>query len=516
MKNIFFLVIFATLCFSIKIPYTDWEWEWNWNFDWIKDIIGNLKTKIPEFITNIKEDLEKFIKDNEDKKNAILDEMSTKVQEAYENVMSNKDKYLKGFIEQVTKTAKFITYKICDAADMTSYEECRNNKKLLLSKLIEKVNNVIGYVNENFQCSKIASIITSSTISSNLEENLKYILFLVNYISNNPDAIEKGKAQAIYDVVNCLEEKFEEYWPEVKSKLTDKTYIISLKKDITNLLIQTASNLVSVIHFEELDGYIQKANNKTGLISSENAKKIHQRIFKLLKRLDEFGTSFYNFSASMLVNVTINPGDKELGADAELFISNLEEKGIRVVLHSNYLLRNYNAYSVQSVVFDSPLVSIRGRTEKEGGTANTFVGITLYDKDGKEIIVKDININDFKPIIYYKKKLFNAMTTCLFYNENEDKLENSGVDTQVETINGEEYLKCIPKHLTSFTIGSYKSASTSGEDDSLSAGIIVLIVVLCLIVLAGLVVGFIYFRRKAHRVDNSQLQQAFPNKDGLL
>lgn len=273
MKNIFFLVIIATLCFSIKIPYTDWEWEWNWNFDWIKDIIGNLKTKIPEFITNIKEDLEKFIKDNEDKKNAILDEMSTKVQEAYENVMSNKDKYLKGFIEQVTKTAKFITYKICDAADMTSYEECRNNKKLLLSKLIEKVNNVIGYVNENFQCSKIASIITSTTISSNLEENLKYILFLVNYISNNPDAIEKGKAQAIYDVVNCLEEKFEEYWPEVKSKLTDKTYIISLKKDITNLLIQTASNLVSVIHFEELDGYIQKANNKTGLISSENAKK---------------------------------------------------------------------------------------------------------------------------------------------------------------------------------------------------------------------------------------------------
>ena len=89
MKNIFFLVIITALCFSIKIPYTDWEWEWDWNFDWIKDIIGNLETKIPEFITNIKEDLEKFIKNNEEKKNAILDEMSTKVQNIYENVMKN-------------------------------------------------------------------------------------------------------------------------------------------------------------------------------------------------------------------------------------------------------------------------------------------------------------------------------------------------------------------------------------------------------------------------------------------
>ena len=165
------------------------------------------------------------------------------------------------------------------------------------------------------------------------------------------------------------------------------------------------------------------------------------------------------------------------------------------------------------MVFDSPLVSVRGKKQVDGGTSNTFVGITLYDKEGKEILVKDININDFKPIIYYKKKLFNAMKTCLFYNEEENKIENSGVETKTEILDGEEYIKCIPKHLTSFTIGSYNEASLT---DSSNAGTIVLIIFITLLCLGLIIGGFIFYRKKFNRVDNSQLEQAFPNKKGLL
>ena len=106
------------------------------------------------------------------------------------------------------------------------------------------------------------------------------------------------------------------------------------------------------------------------------------------------------------------------------------------------------------------------------------------------------------------------MTTCLFYNEKEDKLENTGVETQTETIDGEEFIKCIPKHLTSFTIGSYSSASTA--EGGTSALTVVLIILLILILIAAIVVGFIYFRRRMNKVDNSQFNQAFPHKDGLL
>ena len=103
------------------------------------------------------------------------------------------------------------------------------------------------------------------------------------------------------------------------------------------------------------------------------------------------------------------------------------------------------------------------------------------------------------------------MKTCLFYNEEKDTLENTGVETQTEIINGEEFIKCIPKHLTSFTIGSYEKANVGSSN----AGTIVLVIVLILIALALLVGGYIFYRKKFNNVDNSQLEQAFVNKNGL-
>jgi len=47
------------------------------------------------------------------------------------------------------------------------------------------------------------------------------------------------------------------------------------------------------------------------------------------------------------------------------------------------------------------MASVRGRKEDQGGTSNTFVGLTLYDSSGKEIFAKDIETK--RPIIYYKK-----------------------------------------------------------------------------------------------------------------
>ena len=58
------------------------------------------------------------------------------------------------------------------------------------------------------------------------------------------------------------------------------------------------------------------------------------------------------------------------------------------------MLREKGATSLQAVVFDSPLVSLRARNEREGGTSNTFVGITLYDKENN--IIKECNTSVYK------------------------------------------------------------------------------------------------------------------------
>ena len=92
------------------------------------------------------------------------------------------------------------------------------------------------------------------------------------------------------------------------------------------------------------------------------------------------------------------------------------------------------------------------------------------------------------------------MKTCLFYNEKDEKLDDDGVKTEDDyELNGEKFIRCIPKHLTSFTIGSGESSS--------NVGLIILIIVLCLLVFAGLIVGFIFYRKKcSKKATNSDIE----------
>lgn len=500
MKKLFALLILFSIYSTIKIPFIDRDIEWGFDFN---GIIEKLKSAVPQYIKQIQEKLEDFKSYANDKKDEIIKKVTEDAKAQYDKIKEDPVEYFKPIAEKATEAANYLQQKVCDAINSAEYNECRNSKRAMFSQ-------IYGYVKDNFQCSKIVHIITNVD-KENIEQNLKYVLFLISAMTGNPDSVARAEAQVMYDAVNCLEEKFNEYWPKVEAELTDETKRIELKQDITNLMVQSYSNLINMIHFEEIDGYIKKANDKTGLISDENAKKIHEGLFKVLSKLSEFGNNFYNYSANLALEVFVNPGNLEVGGDAEVVIKEFKEKGIKLALHVNYLLRQYEASSLQYVIFDSPLVTVRGSREAEGGTANTFVGITLYDKNGKEILTKDINTKDLKPIIYYKKKLYNAMKTCLFYNEEENKLENSGVKTETENFDGEEFIKCVPEHLTSFTIGSYEKANVGSSN----AGTIVLVIVLIVISLALLVGGYIFYRKRIDKVDNSQLEQAFVNRNGL-
>ena len=503
MKKLFILLIFIPLFMSIKIPFPDIDWEWNWDFNWdFNQFIDSIKTGVPEFIKNLKSGMEKFLKENDIGKRAWIKNLTDLAKVEFDNIKNKTSKNMAKLAEFTTEAAQYMSYQICNATNMESYEECRKNKKEVFSQLVE-------IVHDRFQCSKIITIITEKLISGNVDESLKYILFLVSSITKNPDAIERGKAQAIYDLLYCLGDELKNHiLPTIIKDLPNGINSTEFQLDINKLLIQSTENLVAIIHFEELDGYIAKANDKTGLISNDNAKKIHQEIFKNLKKLNDFGSKFYNLSTTLSVNVTIKP--KQLNINQEI-VSDFKDKGIKIVLNSDHLFKEYgDAYSIQTVVFDSPLVSIKGQREKEGGTANTFVSITIYKSDGTELVVKNIKSEELRPIIYYKKNLFKAMTTCLYYNEKENITENKGVNTKEVEFDGEKYIKCIPKHLTSFTIGSYKSSKES------NAGKVVLIICLCLLFIGIALGGYFYWRKRAYKENSSQMNQAFPNKDGLL
>ena len=466
MKKLFVLLIIIPLLTVVKSPLFDWDWKWNW--DWenftskFKDFLDKFKSKVPEFIKNMQNKVKEFIEKTEEQKNYFIEELNSKVIELYEDIKQdiiNKkedvESKIKTLIEKTTEASKFLSYKICDIARL-DYEECRNDKKKLFT-------NLLDVVKENFgKCSTIIEELSS--LSDDIEQNLKYFLFMAISLSENPDAIEEGKSQVIFDILNCLKDKFEDYWPSINSTILNYELRISTKQDIMNLLLNSFSNLVNVIHFEEVDGFITKTNETTGLISDPKAKETYKGTFSLLKKFNEFGTQFYNISADLSLNVFLNPGNLNMGRDIDFNWIIDDDKGIRINLHSNYLLREKGAQSVQAVIFESPLVSLRGKEEEiEQGVSNIFVGITLYDTEGNEIFVKDIEFKKYRPVIYFRKIFFNEMKKCLFYNEEKDTIDDEGIASAFETLDGEEYIKCIPAHLTSFTIGTSKKEDTSDK-----------------------------------------------------
>ena len=469
MRKIFSLLILIPLIINVKSPLFDWNYNWNWNWSWDwdfswKDFIDKFKSKVPDFIKNLENKVKDFMKQNETQRNTFITELNTKVKELYEKIKQDiKDKKdnieseLKTLIEKTTEASKFLSYKICDIAKM-DYEECRNDKKKLFT-------NLLDVVEENFgECSVIIGEL--SKLSDDYEQNLKYFLFMIIALSENPDAIEEGKSQIIYDILNCLKDKLEDYWPSINSTIFDNDLKINTKIDIIKLLLNTLSNLIKAIHFEFMDGYIN-SNETSGLITDSKAKQIYQGIFNLSKKLNEFGSKFYNISSDLALDVIINPKNLSSEKDIEFKWINDENKGIRINLHANYLLRDKGADSVQAVIFESPLVSIKGEIGNGDNISNIFVGITLYDKDGNEIYVKDIDLEKYRPIIYFKQNLYKAMTTCLFYNEDEDIVEDEGISTSFELLDGEKYIKCIPKHLTSFTIGSRANDIATSESEKI-------------------------------------------------
>lgn len=268
--------------------------------------------------------------------------------------------------------------------------------------------------------------------------------------------------------------------------------------------MNSMSNFGNIIKNEEIDGYIQKANEITGLISDPKAKELYKNIFKNLKSYNNFSEGFYNISADLGLNLLIKPDHFDAEVNAELKWFNDTNKGIKIGLYSNYMFNTTDAQSLQAVVFDSPLVSLKGSKKTEGGTSNTFVGITLYDSEGNEIPVKDFNIEEYKPEILFKKSLYKAMNNCLYYNEVGDSIENTGINSNITIIDGEEYIKCIPNHLSSFTVGSYQQASISPEQTKEEEGNekkpeddnkTVIIVIVCVVVgLALLVGGYLLYR----------------------
>ena len=397
---------------------------------------------------------------------------------------------------------------------------CRKKKQEIFKQILTKIK-------DNLKCPAILELITSQTISDDLEENLKYIVFLINELSNNPESFNEETSKILLDLVECIQNNFEQLWNSVEDHLKNvKKYlngtISAVKRDIEIIILQTLENLAKVIDFEQLDGYIatvEEEITKTGLIIYDKAREIQKNITEFAKKLNQFGTANYTFSGSMFANIEINEG-VNAGADTETKISFVPDKDIVIITNSNFLLKKDKAYALQTLVFESPLVSVKAKAEAEGSSdaVNTFISITLYDSKGNEISIKDLG-EKFRPQILYLKEKYNQLKACYYYDEKKNDLVTSGLTFENITFMGKEYFKCASSHLTSFTAGTYginENNETNGSNEGSNTTMVVLIIVFIILLLVIALIAFILIKkRNSNKVNNSDID-SIKKDEGLV
>ena len=518
-------------------------------------IFEQIRTGIPKKIREIESEILQYASAAKAYKRKFLLQLKSD----FISIINDKKKTLKDIIEKAIELTKYSTSADCsintfglideDAKDVIKepqYTECRTNKQAIIGTILE-------YIKNNLQCPTLITLIISveNSITEDLEENLKYILFLLNELSNNPESFTQETSKIILDLVRCIQYQFDKYWKLIEVYLrTEKHYleatIMAVKKDIEILILQTLQNLAKVINFGQIDGYIAEKKNeitKTGLIICDKAREIQKNITEFAKNLIHFGTANYTFSGSMFANIEAKEGINA-GAESETKISFVNDKDIVILTNSNFLLNKEGAYALQTLVFESPLVSVKASAEGAvtSDTVNTMVSITLYDSKGNEISIKDIK-EAFRPQILYLREKYSHLSYCYFYDEKSNELVTNGLTAETVTFMGKTYFKCSTSHLTSFTAGTVdnvkesegdegeKSEGDEGKEGEKSEGeekkegnegnshttMVVLIVLGIVLILAILLVGYILIRRRSRKdVSSSTIDTTFNKDDGIV
>ena len=472
-----------------------------------------LKTKMPE--TDENEELEKFTKLSNNSKNHLLDGIFDSFDEEMEK-LNTSAKIIKNLINK----EKMLVFKDCSIFSNESsknslnekndkeYKKCRENKKI-------KQKKIIDYLKKNFTCESLSSLISKNGISRNVEDNMKYLILLIEEVTNKVDSFAEGDSKIMLNMITCIQENFEDYWKQLKEYLDERGVsnitISEVKQDISNILINSMSNLVKVLHFDEIDNYIsenEKNFTNNGLMVSKTGKQIYKTMKQFMKNFNEFEDGLYNLSDSLIINVTINNDykDKPLYKDNELDEKAIkyEDKGIILLLHPQSMMKKFDAYAMQIINYDSPLISVKTDANTNYNIVNTFISITLYDKKGNEIKVDQIP-EDIRPKILYDKEYHKYMDSCFFYNEKIEDLSEKGVSINKNyTYDGNEYLECTAEHLTCFTAGQYfiKSSSSTSEESNQEKGVMTLIILGSIFAVILILVIIIIIVKRKRRKNN--------------
>ena len=496
-------------------------------------IVDQLKTEVPEKIKEIENKVKQYINTARDAKMQILANLKAE----FEELAKKADNEINKLVEKAIEVLKYLSYTDCSIYISGSastieetfkygiYVECRQTKQNIIERIIEVLK-------DKLQCPALVSLI-SNKFGDNLEENLKYLLFLVNELSNNPESFKNETSEFLVDLAECLHDKFDELWTPIETYLKEKKQYLEesikiIKKDVEKIILQTLENVAEVFHFNEIDQIIANVTEeitKTGLIINEKAQKIQEYIIDFAKRLMKYGEGNYTFNGDMTVVIE---AFKKMSVDAgaELKAKFVNGKDIVILTNTSLLLEDQKGAFLQTLIFESPLVSVKANAGASGNseTVNTFVNIDVYLDPELKAKVENLK-EEIRPRILYLKEKYKELKACYYYDQDKKKLSVQGM-TPVESFiyEGKEYFSCIASHLTPFTAGTVEikdeeekpSNQTKDNEEGMSTGIIILIVLGVILLLVILAVVIIMVRKKVGKGDSENIDGAFKKDEALV
>jgi len=306
-----------------------------------------------------------------------------------------------------------------------NYKQCLDIKKNFTDKIIYVIDNYYKYNN-------IVKIIKDFlNVETSFDKHEWYIiefLFLFNQITLNFDSLKEEHLDTLFNITFCLKDKFEEYWEYSKNFFIIKKALLYptvklIKKEMILLILKPLSNLINVLHFNEIEysiytNYTNVNNNSSNFIPTERERNLQKKIFEFTRYLNEFGSGTYKISYSMYINIiTIDENNEiqitqnslfEKEDGSEKVIYNLNEKGIYVIFDPRSILKENGGKAIQIINFDPPILPL---INDHKNIIRDFISITVFDKNGNKI---DINIYIYFISIFIKHRNTYEISDYIF------------------------------------------------------------------------------------------------------
>ena len=212
-----------------------------------------------------------FKSKTDEEKDKILKELDGSISDLNREIKIPKKKRIIDLMKKILEINEFMKYRLCNQED----KNCSNEKKMLMDNLLTAVQDNFG------ECSVTYKRITELT--SDTHSNLIVLNLIIQSIVENKEYIDRSKKDIIINIINCLNEKIDDYMDKIKNENNKPHIVPYLKESQKEMLAKALLELNGLDEIEE-----DKNDSESNKLSSFAIKEdVYGEIIDILKEIKD-------------------------------------------------------------------------------------------------------------------------------------------------------------------------------------------------------------------------------------